>query len=446
MEMLTYKGATPGEAIEKARAEYGSSVMIVSTKEIRKKTLSHPAEYEVAVAINLDDFQKASDSLLQSNPSLDASTPQKLVNNNGAEDVLLKISQAAKQISKVANVDMTAPKPHQSNNTTSVKDSIDKAIKAKSVASSEVGADIKEIKNRVNELNNKVKMIENMVWDVDLDNRGHLDIPPEFAEIYRLSKNSGVSKEHLDTIMKLTLENMPLPMRGQPIAVKRYFQEVLKKLIPSRIETELNGANKKIMMFVGPTGVGKTTTLAKLAARYSFLKKKKYQVGIITLDTFRIGAVEQLMQYAKMMKLGIESVEDPVDFSRAINSLKHCDYILIDTAGSSQNDHEKIDKLKQFLDYEPNTSIDVSLVLSANTEYEDLRDIYKNFSVLNIDTIIATKFDEAKGFGNIFSLIYENKKPLNYFSIGQEVPDDLLPATADFFTQCLLEGFKRSEQ
>lgn len=234
-------------------------------------------------------------------------------------------------------------------------------------------------------------------------------------------------------------------MRTNSETVKRYFNVLLRKLAPVRVESKLTKPNKKIIMLVGPTGVGKTTTIAKLAARFAYKKDVKYRVGIITLDTYRIGAVEQLMHYAKIMKLGIESVEDPLDFPRAIASLKHCDYIMIDTAGSSQHDHEKIGKLKQFLDAESNTSIDVSLVMSANTKFEDLREIYRKFSVLGIDTVIPTKLDETNGFGNIFSLVYENKKPISYFSTGQEVPDDLQPATADFFVDCLLNGFKKGE-
>ena len=357
--------------------------------------------------------------------------------------MLVSLSETIKQINDIANI-TNQESPQQE--VTEQKKEINKETK-KIIPKNNDITHLKDIQQEIEKLSDKVKLIQHMVWDQNKTSRNvHIAIPPEFAEIFRISRDSGMTKEHLDQIMKLTLEHMPIAMRQNSSTVKRYFNVLLRKLTPTRIENKLTKPSKKIMMLVGPTGVGKTTTIAKLAARFAYKKDIKYKVGIITVDTYRIGAVEQLMHYAKVMKLGIESVEDPVDFSRAINSLKHCDYILIDTAGSSQNDHEKIDKLKQFLDYEPNISIDVSLVLSTNTKYEDLRDIYKNFSVLNIDTIIATKFDEAKGFGNIFSLIYDNKKPLSYFSIGQEVPDDLLPATADFFTKCLLDGFKRSEQ
>ncbi len=163
-------------------------------------------------------------------------------------------------------------------------------------------------------------------------------------------------------------------------------------------------------------------------------------MGIITLDTYRIGAVEQLFQYAKMMKLPIEDVVEPNDFNDALNSLNHCDVILIDTVGSSQYDKQKLSKLSEFIQ-RSSFDIDVNLVLSAGSKLDDLRDIYNNFSFLNIDTLIFTKFDETKVFGTVFSLIYETNRPVSYFSIGQEVPDDIMAASSDFLVDCILEGF-----
>jgi flagellar biosynthesis protein FlhF len=212
------------------------------------------------------------------------------------------------------------------------------------------------------------------------------------------------------------------------------------------MENSPSAGSKKVMMLVGPTGVGKTTSIAKLAARYSFLMQKKHKVGLVVLDTYRIGAVEQLMQYARMMKLGIEIVVDPPEFAGALNSLKYCDYILVDTMGSSPYDKNKIEKIYECLSANENEyNIDVVLVLPSSIKYEDLKLTYDNFSSLNIDTMMFTKLDETMGFGNIFSLAYETKKPISYFSVGQEVPEDLVCASSDFLVECLLHGFNRSK-
>lgn len=433
MKLYTFTGETPAEALKKAQIECGEDALVVNTKEIRKRTINTPSLYEVVVASE-GEKEEEEKPPVKSDP---AHSPY------DKDDVLLNLSETVKQITKIAQVTETeesaakAQTPKQTSNE-------EEAPAAKSVKSPDT-MHLKDIQSEIGKLTDKVKLIQNMMWDQEKDTRNGLSIPPEFAEIFRIAKASGMIKEHIDEIMKLTLEHMPMSMRQNSETVKRYFNVLLRKLAPVRVESKLTKPNKKIIMLVGPTGVGKTTTIAKLAARFAYKKDVKYRVGIITLDTYRIGAVEQLMHYAKIMKLGIESVEDPLDFPRAIASLKHCDYIMIDTAGSSQHDHEKIAKLKQFLDAESNTSIDVSLVMSANTKFEDLRAIYRKFSVLGIDTVIPTKLDETNGFGNIFSLVYENKKPISYFSTGQEVPDDLQPATADFFVDCLLNGFKKGE-
>lgn len=300
------------------------------------------------------------------------------------------------------------------------------------------GANVEElrgIKQELDKLNDKLKLIQNMVWDDKSPKSEGINIPHEFAEIYRIAKSSGIIKSHLDAIMSLSLELMPLKMRENSLTIKRYFREVLRKMVYCRPESK--DMTKKIMMLVGPTGVGKTTALAKLAARFSLEKKAK--VGIITLDSYRIGALQQLEWYAERMRISIQMVVAPEEFLQALDSLRYCDYILVDTAGRSQNDSERIAQIKKYLqgDYKINTS----LVMSATTKFEDLRDIYDAFSILNLDTLIFSKLDESRGLGNIFSLAYETKKPINYFSIGQEVPTDLVVATNESLADWLLDGF-----
>ncbi len=426
MKILTFSGKTPSEALKKAKFEVGDEGMLIETREIQKKALGREALYEIVIGIEDNDKHKTYKKV---NKPLQEQKPL----TSQSEEVLYDISNAAKQISKIANVTDTFEDFSISQQTSKPKSA---SLEPK---------ELKEIKSEISKLGDKVKLIQNMFWSEKsptLENQ----IPPEFAEIYRLASQSGMNKEHLDSIMQMTLEHMPLRMRENSATVKRYFQTLLRKMVPIRLETMPNVGTKKVMMLVGPTGVGKTTSIAKLAARYSFLMQKKYKVGLVVLDTYRIGAVEQLMQYARMMKLGIETVVDPPEFASALNSLRYCDYILIDTMGSSPYDKNKIEKIYECLEAnDTEYNIDVVLVMPSSIKYEDLKVTYDNFSSLNVDTMMFTKLDETRGFGNIFSLAYETKKPISYFSVGQEVPEDLVRASSDFLVECLLNGFNRSK-
>ncbi|GMB96430.1 flagellar biosynthesis protein FlhF [Helicobacter sp. NHP22-001] len=446
MKLYTYSGETTAEALKLAQSEHGHNALVVKAKEIRKKTLTEPGLYEVVVAVDQEtppktnNMQEKLDNLRNPPPKPD-------------EGVQVDLSATIREMRKLAGVDEDAPiKPATINAskelTKIAQDSLrdaqvrppEPAIPAPKEKDKEKekadGVALHSIKGELNKINDNLKLIQNMVWSEEKE-QGLL-IPHEFAEIYRLAKNSGMHKNHLDEIMRLSLELMPVKMRENSVTVKRYFREVLRKMIYCRHEgLDLN--YKKIVMLVGPTGVGKTTTLAKLAARYSKMLDKKYKVGILTLDTYRIGAVEQLVWYAKKMKISIETVMDAQDFNKEMQALEYCDVVLIDTTGHSQHDSKKIENLKKFT--ENGYRIDTALVLSLTTKYEDLTDIYNAFSPLGIDSLIFTKLDESRGFGNLFSLVYESKKPISYLSIGQEVPMDLLVASNDYLVDCMLDGF-----
>lgn len=417
MKILTFVGSSPSEALKKAKAHPLYDDMIhIDTKELQRKTLTKDAIYEIIMGI---------ESQAKEHSTYENIKNQTKPLRQSSEDVLFDISNAASQISKIAQTKEPL---------------FDFSTKEKQVEP----LDLSEIKNEILKLNDKVKLIQNMFWE-DKSSTISQNLPPEFAEIYRLAMQSGMKSDHLDAIMSLTLEHMPSDMRSSSQTIKKYFQTLLKKMINIKVEDTPSMGEKRVIMLVGPTGVGKTTSVAKLAARYSYLLDKKYKVGLVVLDTFRIGAVEQLMQYARMMKLGIETVINPPEFESAIESLRYCDYILIDTMGSSPYDKKKIDKIYECLNGNSQKyNIDVTLVMPSSIKYEDLLSTYESFSYLGIDNIVFTKLDETKAFGNIFSFLQEVRKPLSYLSVGQEVPEDLVCASSDFLVECLLHGFDRS--
>ncbi|MCW1360676.1 flagellar biosynthesis protein FlhF [Campylobacter sp. US33a] len=448
----TFTVESTDEIIPKVKQEFGDKALIITNKQIRAKTLTQKGIYEVMVAIEEADYEEHLKSIGKTlpkktqKPVKNFPSEEELSLDKPNEDVILDFSNNAK------NKISSKTKKIQDQELNSLNDFKERLSEVSSEISKVTNIDpsqiqspkqydkkIENFEKQINKLNDKMNLLVDMMWDNKAEMRKNLIIPPEFASIYKQAKKSHMQEEHLEAIMKATVENMPATMKTNKEAVQRYFYSLLRNMLPCRVESDIK--KQKIMMLVGPTGVGKTTTLAKLAFRYAY-GNKRYKTGIITLDTYRIGAVEQLFQYAKMMKLPIIDSIEPKDLDEAIKSLSNCEVILVDTIGNSQYDESKLAKTKEFLSHS-NSQIDVNLVISANTKYEDLLEIYKNFSFLNIDTLIVTKFDETKVFGNIFSLIYETNIPMSFFSIGQEVPDDIQVASSDFLVHCVLEGFAK---
>ena len=197
---------------------------------------------------------------------------------------------------------------------------------------------------------------------------------------------------------------------------KDVLEEYLKNLI--KIDTkDLLGR----VVFAGPTGVGKTTTIAKVAGKLALIEKKK--VGLITIDTYRIGAVEQLKTYAEIMGITLEVVITLKEMEEAIEKLKHCDVILIDTTGRSSKNTMQISELRAFIEKaQPDSTY---LVISSIIKNRDISVILEGYKVLNYDGIIITKLDETSAYGGLVKIIKESNKPLIYITTGQSVPEDI---------------------
>ena len=208
-------------------------------------------------------------------------------------------------------------------------------------------------------------------------------------------------------------------------AVRAALLERIAAILPTDIgdafEVEAGRHGARRIALVGPTGVGKTTTLAKIAAHLKL--KRGLRVGIVAADTYRIAAVDQLRTYAEILDLPVEIASSPRDAARACESLRDVDVILIDTAGRSQNDHMKLSELKAFIaSADPD---ETHLVLSATASMRTLAREAEAFGSVGVDRMILTKLDEAASFGALVTLVERLGKKLSFLTHGQEVPDHI---------------------
>jgi flagellar biosynthesis protein FlhF len=207
---------------------------------------------------------------------------------------------------------------------------------------------------------------------------------------------------------------------------------LVKSRVAQLLENEIrvNGSiaideNKcRVVALVGPTGVGKTTTIAKLAANYRLREKRR--VGLITVDTYRVAAVEQLRTYADIIDLPMEVVATPREMREAVARMSHLDLVLMDTAGRSPRDEVKIQELKSMLgEAEPD---EVHLVLSSTAAARSLIATAERFAEAGTTALLITKLDEANSLGNLVSLVRSCRLPISYLTDGQNVPDDIAVA------------------
>ncbi|MDL1962749.1 MAG: flagellar biosynthesis protein FlhF [Deltaproteobacteria bacterium] len=192
---------------------------------------------------------------------------------------------------------------------------------------------------------------------------------------------------------------------------------------PVKIET----GKQKVVAFIGPTGVGKTITIAKLAVIHAIKMRKR--VALITLDNYRIGGIDQLKIYAKIIGIPFEVASTGKEFKECLNRLKDKELILIDTAGMSQRDESRFNELRALFD--KIRHVETHLLLSATTKENDLINILAMFKAFPVSKLLFTKLDESTSYGNMFNQLIRSKIPVSYFTNGQEIPEDIEIATLE---------------
>lgn len=196
-----------------------------------------------------------------------------------------------------------------------------------------------------------------------------------------------------------------------------------------------HAGRKRRVALVGPTGVGKTTTVAKLAANY--LSRVSPKVALVTVDNYRIAAVEQLKVYAEIMNIPLEVVTAQEQISSKLARHEDKDLILVDTAGRSPQDEASLRELNSFLS--PETGVENHLLLSASTREQDMHRSIRSFQTLGLHGLVFTKMDECEDFGALFNIHFRNEFPLSYFTTGQKVPEDLMAAEGRYLAERIMD-------
>lgn len=282
---------------------------------------------------------------------------------------------------------------------------------------------------RTDELMNEIKGIKQFMLQVMEEDR----LPASLKSLNKQLAEQGISKDiqsELYAKLMAELEQEPEMAEAQ---VRESARTEIIGMIGSHQQATVD-KDPEIICFIGPTGVGKTTTIAKIAADFMLREDKK--VGLITSDTYRIAAVEQLKTYASILNIPIEVVESASELTRAMEVLSDCDIVLMDTAGRNYQQKQYIEELEALLS--DKSKVQINLVLSLTSKYEDMKKIVDNFKTIVMDELLLTKMDETSSSGAILNLIYHYSIPIRYIANGQNVPDDIFTVTPELIADFVL--------
>ncbi|MFC4320164.1 flagellar biosynthesis protein FlhF [Litchfieldia salsa] len=391
MKVKKYEAASMPEAMKMIRAELGNEAVILNSKIVHKNGFLgffRKKNIEVIAAIDTDiQKTKKQEPLTKHNIHQKQKNQELLKNHNVQQGSLGFVEQAP----------MNSPKPSA------------------------------DILNQISELKSIITSMQKDTLHV----QEHYPLPIQELSSFLVEEelNASIRNELISSLLVKWYENKE-ELNGDDL--KQYLREILIDKL-KHLSFGAITYQKKYISVAGPTGVGKTTTLAKIAAE-SILKDGK-KVAFITTDTYRIAAIDQLKTYAKILNVPIEVSYNIDDFKKAKEKFREYDLVLIDTAGRNFRNQQYVDDLKQIIDF--NEELETYLVLGLTSKYSDMITIYKQFSLLNIIKVIFTKADETSHYGQMINFMLMNNIGAAYITTGQNVPDDIHTATPELVVETL---------
>ncbi|WP_022851727.1 flagellar biosynthesis protein FlhF [Limisalsivibrio acetivorans] len=424
MRIKKYEAYDMAEAMRMIKAELGSEAIILNTRKVVKNSgfglFSKPV-IEVTAAVDMDERIQEEKKVQRVKPkrSNEGYTPESYpsVTAGGTYNSYGRHAESSENEEREfveLNPDILRKQEEESARKASQK--------------KEAGGDLGKLTELINTLGlNRFEGLMEDVADIKkqmlemksaLSENIVVDLPPVLKEFYALMVKNGVD----DVIAYKFLKR--IEKRATAGLTRNQVRNLIVQLLADLIPLEKNyfsTLNSKVVAFVGPTGVGKTTTVAKIAAELSLKLKKR--VSLITIDNFRIGAVEQLKTYAEIVDIPLQVASSPEELDEILRNSENYDYVFVDSMGRSQFDTEQIGDILSFI--QSGKDISVALVLSMSSNHQEMADTFENYSKLKPEYLVFTKLDETKYFGPLINLPIRKKTPVLLLSTGQNVPDDM---------------------
>lgn len=396
MIIKKFTGKTEAEATEAAKKELGSTLVIMNVRELKKKGLFAfllPKQIEVTAALEEEAPARPQyGSILRTAADKEIRTEQQnLLAKNSTENIEKKLDSLQTLLESQLNNRQS--EKEESAKTQDVPDAEEKEDKIQDMAVAE-----KKEEEKNPEQDKFIRLLYNKMLDNEMD------------------------EKYVNSILEDASKTKKADLPFDYLLANIYQKMVLKFGKSEGITPSEEGP--RIVLFIGPTGVGKTTTIAKLAGRYCVEEKKK--VALLTADTYRIAAAEQLRTYANILETPFRIIYTPEELQAAVDDYWDCDYIFIDTAGRSHQNTDQLEKMKEMVAaLKRPESYQVFLVLSATTKYRDLQKIADCYGRIADFELIFTKLDETEAVGNLLNMKLYTDAPIAYVTCGQNVPDDM---------------------
>lgn len=397
------------EALIQIKRDLGEDAMILKTRKIPKKIFGLGTQEEIEVTAAIDESSQGTQPMrpLQVSTSGTYNRPR-----------------ATSRIESTITPEQLQSKPVAVQNHTASAHSLSATLERENK-----NREILELRQEIRELKDAVRTITSPAPAAAAGN---------FSGVWAMLYKRLIEAE----IKPLIAEDLIKEMKeksGADQRVEKNFISVLRNhFTVSGPIAEKQTDGPCVIAFVGPTGAGKTTSLAKLAAHYCLEREKR--VSIVTADTYRIAAIEQIRAFADIVNIGLQVVFSSEEVEDALRTCEHDDFVFVDTAGRSQRNTEHMRELDQLL--KAISPHETHLVLSATTKDSDLLDVISRYRDYGVGRLLFTKLDETVQVGNIFNVSYKTELPVSFFSVGQSVPDDIELAQASRFVQLLWERSK----